>query len=73
MSLRGKTFTTSVGNDEPSTWDFREDGEVVFWEVGAKHEAFNAYYEQDGENVVILGEGLRLKGTCDGETLRLTE
>jgi predicted GH43/DUF377 family glycosyl hydrolase len=73
MSLRGKMLTTSVGNDEPSTWDFGQDGEVVFWEAGAKHEAFNAYYEQDGENVFILGEGLRLKGTYDGETLKLTE
>ena len=73
MSLVGKTLTASVGGDKPSTYAFREDGEVIISEAGAEDEAFNAYYEQDGQNVHILGEGLNLKGTYDGKTLKLTE
>lgn len=73
MSLVGKTLTASVGDDKPNTYAFREEGEVIISEDGAENEAFNAYYEQDGENVHILGEGLKLKGTYDGETLKLTE
>jgi enterochelin esterase-like enzyme/predicted GH43/DUF377 family glycosyl hydrolase len=69
-SLVGKTLTASLGDDEPHTLAFREDGEVVISEVGEEDEAFNAYYEQDGENVHILGEGLKLKGTYDGKTLK---
>jgi predicted GH43/DUF377 family glycosyl hydrolase len=73
MSLVGKTLTAIVGDDKPNTYAFREDGEVIISEDGAEDEAFNAYYEQDGENVHILCEGLDLKGTYDGETLKLTE
>jgi hypothetical protein len=73
MSLVGKTLTATIGDDELHTFAFREDGEVIISELGAKDEAFNAYYEQDGRNLHILGEGLNLKGTYDGKTLKLTE
>jgi hypothetical protein len=72
MSLMGKTLIVNI-DDESSTYTFREDGEVVIIPDGLEDEAFNAYYEQDGEDVHILGEGLKLKGTYDGETLILTE
>jgi hypothetical protein len=68
MSLEGKTLIAKVGGDEPSTWAFREDGEVVISD-GGTGEAFNAYYEQDGKNVSIKGEGSDLVATYDGETL----
>ena len=72
MSLIGKTLTVNIDN-ESSVYIFREDGEVIIIPDGVADEAFNAYYEQDDENVHILGEGLKLKGTYDGETLKLTE
>jgi len=74
MSLIDKTLIARPEyNNKPIKWAFKEDGEVVFWEVGAKDEAFNAYYEQDGESIYILGEGLDLNGTYDGVTLKFTE
>jgi predicted GH43/DUF377 family glycosyl hydrolase len=72
MSLVGKTLTVSI-DDESNTYTFRKDGEVIIIPDGMADETFNAYYEQDGENVYILGEGFKLKGTYDGETLKLTE
>jgi predicted GH43/DUF377 family glycosyl hydrolase len=73
MSLVGKTLTAVIGDDELHTFAFKEDGEVIISQVGADDEAFNAYYEQDGQSVHIPGEGLNLKGTYDGKTLMLTE
>jgi predicted GH43/DUF377 family glycosyl hydrolase len=73
MSLVGKTLKARLEDDPPATWTFREDGEVIITEEDEEDEAFNAYYEQDGENVVILGEGLKLKATYDGESLTFVE
>jgi predicted GH43/DUF377 family glycosyl hydrolase len=74
-SLVGKKLTASIGEDDPSTFFFKIEGEVIISEEGDVDEAytFNAYYEQDGEKVRILGEGINLKGTYDGKTLKLTE
>jgi predicted GH43/DUF377 family glycosyl hydrolase len=74
-SLVGKTFTISVGDDEPLMYTFKIDGEVVLSEKSDEEDAytFNAYYIQDGENVHIMGENIDLKGIYDGETLKLTE
>ncbi|HIJ72148.1 MAG TPA: hypothetical protein HPP87_12435 [Planctomycetes bacterium] len=74
-SLVGKKFAVSVGDDEPLTYHFKVDGEVVLSEESDEEDAytFNAYYVQDGRNVHIMGENIDLKGTYDGETLKLTE
>jgi predicted GH43/DUF377 family glycosyl hydrolase len=71
LSLQGKEFTIDVGWNELITFEFREDGEVVYWPAGEKFDAFNALYIQDGNNIAIKGEGLHLKGTYDGESLKL--
>jgi hypothetical protein len=73
LSLRGKTYTVDTGKDGPTAWEFREDGEVVFWPVGEKQDAFNALYIQDGEYLTIKGENLYLEGTYDGKTLNLID
>jgi len=73
LSLRGKTYTVEVGSEGPIVWEFREDGEVVFWPVGEKYDAFNALYIQDNENISIKGENLYLEGTYDGKILKLID
>jgi len=73
LSLMGKTLTARVEDDPPAKWVFREDGEVIITEDGEEDGAFNAYYEQDGKNVFILGEGLKLRATYDGENLTFVE
>lgn len=74
-SLVSKTFTLSMGDDEPTTFHFKVDGEVVLSEESDEEDAytFNAYYVQEGEKVHIMGENIDLKGIYDGQTLKLTE
>jgi S-formylglutathione hydrolase len=71
-SLIGKTLTARAGEDMPTTWAFREDGEVILSGGGASN-TFNAYYEQDGKNVYIKGEGIELEATYDEELLTFGE
>ena len=68
MSLTGKTLKADAGEGLNAVWSFREDGEVIVQELG-EDEAFNAYYEQQGKQVRIMGEGLHLTATYDGESL----
>lgn len=71
-SISGKEFTVELGEDGPHTFYFKSDGEVIITEVGSEDEyTFNAYYEQEGDTVQIMGEGIDLKGVYNGKTLEL--
>jgi len=72
MSLVGKTLTARVGDDEPTTWAFSENGQAIVsgGEVG---EGMEAFYKQEGENVYIEVAGIELKATYDGKTLDFIE
>ena len=72
MSLVGKTLTARVGDDEPTTWVFRENGEVMV-SGGEAGEGLDAYYKQDGRKVYIEVAGFELEATYDGKTLEFTE
>jgi len=58
-----------------ATFSFKIEGEVVISEEGDEEETytFNAYYEQDGERVRIIGEALQLDMIYDGAVLRSRE
>lgn len=49
---------------------FKQNGAVIITQE-CEEDYFNAYVEQNGKKVVILGEGLELAGTYDGHTLTL--
>ena len=74
LSLGGKSYEVQLEEDWVCTLTFKRDSEVVIREEedGEEH-VFNAYYEQEGESVVVLGGGLELRGTYDGQTLSLSE
>jgi hypothetical protein len=74
-SIVGKSLLVEVDDDWQATFTFKIEGEVIISEEDDEEDAytFNAYFEQDGENIHIIGESLDLKGSYDGQTLRLTE
>jgi hypothetical protein len=74
-AITGKKFTFRFGDDEPVTFLFRPEGEVILSEEGNVEDpyTFNAYYGHDGDRVWIKGEGIHLEGSFEGETLELSE
>lgn len=74
-ALCERKFTLQIGADDPLTFHFKTEGEVVLSEEWNKTDpfTFNAYYEHVGERVWINGEGIRLIGKFDGNTLQLSE
>jgi len=74
-SLVGTSWVAIIGEDEPLTYTFKADGEVLLSEEGDDEDAytFNAFFEQEGENVRILGEGFEYTGIYNGESLKLFE
>jgi hypothetical protein len=73
-SIVGQSMLVQVEEDWQATFNFKIEGEVVISEEGDEEDAytFNAYFEQDGENIRIIGEALQLKGIYDGKRLKLT-
>ncbi len=74
-TLVGKKFSVALGEDEPITFHFKTEGEVVLSEEWNEEDpfTFNAYFEQKGERVLIKGEGIDLQGTYKGEKLSLSK
>lgn len=74
-SLAGKKITLALGEEEPLTFHFKPEGEVILSEEWNKEDpyTFNAYYIQNEEHLRILGEGIDLEGNYDGGTLHLWE
>lgn len=73
--LEGKKFHIATGDDPPTTFHFKPEGEVVLsedWNTEDPY-TFNAYYIHEGRQVHIMGEGIDLTGTFDGETLKLDD
>ena len=72
-SVYGKDFTLKLGEDGLHTMSFNSLFEVVIKEMGDEGYIINAYYEQNGERIIIEGEGLVLKGIYNGKEIRITE
>jgi hypothetical protein len=70
--IASKSFTVELGEDGMHTIYFKPGGEVIFTdESDEEGYKFNAYFEQEGNAVHIMGEGVELKGIYDGEKLKL--
>jgi hypothetical protein len=66
-----KKFTIVLGEDGKHTLFFKVEGDAVI--VDEDENTFNAFYTQIYANVFIMGEGLNLEGTYDGELFNLNE
>ena len=61
--IEGRKFTANLGADGLHRFHFKKLGEVIITDLGDdENYQFCAYYEQDGKNVHIKGEGINMKG-----------
>ncbi|MEJ2616690.1 MAG: hypothetical protein P8Z35_17165, partial [Ignavibacteriaceae bacterium] len=72
--ISGKKIIANMEEGGPHSFFFKPDGEVIITELESEDQyRFSAYYEQDGDNIHIMGEGFELRGTYDGEKLIVKE
>ena len=68
--ISGKKIIINLGEDGAHSLLFKPDSEVIISEIESEnHYTFSAYYEQDGDNIHIMGEGFELRATYDGAKL----
>jgi predicted GH43/DUF377 family glycosyl hydrolase len=63
-AIAGKEFNITLKEGGPHKFYFGQECEVIITELDDEENyAFNAYYEQSGNDILIEGEGFHAKGT----------